>query len=420
MKFKKYLILVQLVVIISIGIFLLQSEKPIEMVENQQSEKISKPIKLMGVMKLPNVIRYGENLWDIFRKHKVAKDDIHLAIEEFKKIYNPREIRAGDRYELVQDSLNQLVSYHYQPELATIYKIEKDSSENFTNKIDSLSYSKKIEMLAGTISTTLYESIIEQNGKPELIMNFTDIFQWDVDFFIEPQRGDSYKMVYETFYLGDQFVKYGRVLAAQYNLSGDVMNAFYYENDQGKSGYYDWDGNSFQKTFLKSPLNYRRISSYFSSGRRHPILKRVRPHYGVDFVANRGTPVVAPADGIVSELGYQKGGVGRYLKIRHKNSHFVTLYGHLSKYARGIQKGVAVKQRQTIGYVGSTGLATGPHLHYTFYENGRPINPLRIRNVSADPLKPDQIEKYQTIILPLLDSLANISDGFFAGLCTQY
>ena len=154
--------------------------------------------------------------------------------------------------------------------------------------------------------------------------------------------------------------------------------------------------------------------------RRHPILKRVRPHYGVDFVANRGTPIVAPADGVVSEIGYQKGGVGRYLKIRHTNSHFVTLYGHLSKYASGIKKGVAVKQKQTIGYVGSTGLATGPHLHYTFYENGRPINPLRIRNVSADPLKPEQIAGFQQTILPLLTAISQIEDHTFAWRGTQY
>ena len=420
MKLNKYLAGIQIVLIIVIGIVILKSRNKVEL---NNLEKLDIPIKTSNLfvgMKVDDVIRYGESLWDIFRKHKVNKDDIHPAINEFKKVYDPREIKAGDKYQIVRDSLNQLLAYHYHPEISKTYKIEKDSSGNFICNIESQPLVKKTKTLFGTINTSLYQSIKEQGETPEIIINFSDIFQWDIDFFTEPQKGDSYKLVYETFYLNDHLVRYGKILAAQYTLSGKVMTAFYYDNELGKSGYYDWEGKSFQKTFLKSPLNYRRISSHFSMGRRHPILKRVRPHYGVDFVANRGTPIVAPAAGVVSEVGYQKVGVGRYLKIRHTNSHFVTLYGHLSKYAKGIKKGVAVKQKQTIGYVGSTGLATGPHLHYTFYENGRPINPLRIRNVSADPLKAEQIDGFQRTILPLLSAISQIEDHTFAWRGTQY
>lgn len=420
MKLNKPLALAQIFIVVLIGIFLSQSRDKIDF-QNLNTPEIYPPVKYsMTFVKLPDVIKYGESLWDVLRKNKIEKSDIHSAINEFKKYYNPRNMKAGDRYQLERDSSNQFIFYYYQPELTKIYKIEKDSTGNFSGKIEDLPLTKKVKTLSGTVSTTLYESIRDQGESPELILNFTDIFQWDVDFFVEPQPGDSYKIVYEVYYLGDQFVRYGHILAGQYSLCGEVMTAFYYQHESGKGGYYEWSGESIQKTFLKSPLNYRRISSYFSMGRRHPILKRIRPHYGVDFSARAGTPVVAPADGIVSEMGYQSGGVGRYLKIRHTNTHFVTLYGHLRAYGKGIKKGKSVTQRDVIGYVGSTGLATGPHLHYTFYENGRPINPLRIRNVSADPLKTEQVAKFREHMLPWLDKLAGIEDPGDAWVGTRY
>lgn len=413
MKLNKYLAAVQIVAIVLIGLFSLNSNRKSESVVVESPPPAGNP-RLLSFVRSAGIIHYGESLWDIFRKNRIVDADIPPAISEFKKICDPRDIQVGAHYKLVQDSLNRLVSYEYQPDITTIYKIKKDSSGLFSGTIENQPLVKKIKTISGTISSTLYQSIMDKGETPELIVNFTDIFQWDIDFFIEPQVGDSYKMVYEAYYLNERFVKYGRVLAAQYCLSGKTFTAFYYDNQLGKGGYYDWNGQSFQKTFLKSPLNYRRISSYFSLGRMHPILKRIRPHYGVDFAAPSGTPVVAPADGVVIEMGYQKGGVGRYLKIHHTNTHFVTLYGHLKAYARGIKKGVAVKQRRVIGYVGMTGLATGPHLHYTFYENGRPINPLRINNISADPLKPEQVVPFQHDMMPLLAKLAEIEDNKYA------
>ena len=363
----------------------------------------------LGLISISGAIRYGESLWDIFRKHSIPREEALSAIQAMEGIFNPRRLKAGKRYTLLQDTLRNLVAYRYQPDLTTVYEIFRDSTGSFRAAVRRKPLVRKIKTLSGSIRTTLYESMLQAGARPELIVNFTDIFQWDVDFFIEPRPGDRYRLVYEEYDLDSSFVRYGRILAAQYVLRGKPLTAFFYQDSTGKSGYYEWSGQSFQKRFLKSPLNYRRISSYFSLGRRHPILKIVRPHYGVDFAAPAGTPVVAPADGVVIDLGYQRGGVGRYLKIRHDHSHFVTLYGHLRGYARGIRKGVRVKQRQVIGYVGSTGLATGPHLHYTFYENGRPIDPLRIRNVSADPLKPEQIPAFHRQVRPWLDLLTQES-----------
>jgi len=209
---------------------------------------------------------------------------------------------------------------------------------------------------------------------------------FEADYALDPARPDS---------LGE-FIRYGRVLSGQYRSGKDVRTAVYFEPGE-HGGYYDLEGKSFQKTFLKSPLNYRRISSHFSGGRRHPILKIVRPHYGVDFVAAEGTPVVAAADGVVIEKGYEGGGLGNFIKIRHKNPRFATVYGHLSGFGPGIAIGKAVQQRDVVGYVGRTGLATGPHLHYCFYENGRPVNPLKIKNSSGDPIPVAELERFKGI-----------------------
>ncbi|MBN1541924.1 M23 family metallopeptidase, partial [candidate division KSB1 bacterium] len=194
------------------------------------------------------------------------------------------------------------------------------------------------------------------------------------------------------------------ILAGNYTQKDSSYTAFYYKNSGGKGGYYDAEGRSFQKTFLKSPLNYTRISSHFTGARRHPILKIVRPHYAVDFAAPIGTPVSAAGDGVIIEKGYNKG-LGKYLKIRHTNKRYVTRYGHLNGFAPGIEKGAVVQQKQVIGYVGKTGLATGPHLDYAFYDNGRPINPLKIKSSSGDPIAPEERGAFEQVKLLSLAQL---------------
>jgi murein DD-endopeptidase MepM/ murein hydrolase activator NlpD len=204
--------------------------------------------------------------------------------------------------------------------------------------------------------------------------------------------------VYEKSYLleTDESVGYGKILAAQYISASDTFTAIYFDNNPGDDGYYDLKGSSFQKTFLKSPLNYRRISSHFSYSRLHPILKIYRPHFGIDYAAPKGTPVSAAADGVVINKGYNKS-IGNFVKIQHNNARFVTLYGHFSRFGEGINKGVRVTQKQIVGYVGRTGLATGPHLHYAFYDNGRPIDPLKIKNTSVDPVLPENRQRFQKV-----------------------
>lgn len=336
-------------------------------------------------------IRRGSTLGHLLRRYVNDSRQVAALIDALRRVYNPRRIKAGDRLTITTDTTSSLVALHYQPSIERTIVVERDGRSAFVARIDSLPLESEVALIYGTVESTLYEAVLDAGESPELIMAFTDIFQWDIDFFTETRSGDRFAVLFEKTFVRDRtrsrrtFLRYGRILAGAYLQKDASYIAFNYPDKHDISRYYDYSGNSFQKTFLKSPLNYRRIASYFSGGRMHPILKIVRPHYGIDYSAARGTPVVAAADGKIIHLGWL-GGYGHCVKIEHKNGTYVTLYGHLSRYAPGLRVGSRVVQSQVIGYVGATGLATGPHLHYTMYQNGKPINPLKIRPAASNPL----------------------------------
>lgn len=358
----------------------------------------TKSIRAVATTKIFDTIKKGETLSALLIKNGIAQELIYPIIYSFKEIYSVRRLKPGDSYELEVDSSGNLFSLTYSPTIEKRYHIFLDRNNNYSTKEEDIDLITKIKYLKGSIQTTVYDAIIDQGENPELLLLFTDIFQWDIDFFIDPRMGDQFKIVYEKSYLPDtdQFVRYGKILAAQYVAASDTFTAIYFDNSPGDDGYYDLSGKSFQKTFLKSPLNYRRISSHFSYSRLHPILKKYRPHFGIDYAAPNGTPASASADGVVIDKGYDKG-IGNFVKIQHKNGRFVTLYGHLSRFGEGITKGIRVKQKQIVGYVGSTGLATGPHLHYSFFDNGRPVDPLKIKITSGDPILLANQRQFQEI-----------------------
>ncbi len=350
------------------------------------------------------VFRPGETLEGVLFRDlydRVLADEL---IQGFARVFDVRKIRGDRRYSILTDSTGVVHGFEYYPDADKTVRVVRDSMGVLQPELVQVPLIRRRLALAGEVSTTLYDAVKAMGESDELIVAFSDLFQWDIDFFVDPRVGDEFRMVFEADYALDparpdslgEFIRYGRVLSGQYRSGKDVRTAVYFEPGE-HGGYYDLEGKSFQKTFLKSPLNYRRISSHFSGGRRHPILKIVRPHYGVDFVAAAGTPVVAAADGVVIEKGYEGGGLGNFIKIRHKNPRFATVYGHLSGFGPGIAIGKAVQQRDVVGYVGRTGLATGPHLHYCFYENGRPVNPLKIKNSSGDPIPAAELERFKGI-----------------------
>lgn len=254
-----------------------------------------------------------------------------------------------------------------------------------------------LEAAQGTIKTSLWDSAVNEYGlNPELVIAFAEIFAYDIDFFTDIKQGDTFRLVYESKYCQGARLGSGRILAAEFMNNGQRVEAFYYENSKGIGGYYDASGRSLKKMFLKSPLQYRRISSYFSRSRLHPILKIRRAHLGVDYSAASGTPVESLGDGKVIFKGW-KGGYGNYLEIRHGQG-YVTCYGHLQGFARGLKNGQRVQQGQLIAYVGSTGLSTGPHLDFRIRKDKEYIDPLSLKLEPAPPIDALERQKFSALV----------------------
>ncbi len=260
--------------------------------------------------------------------------------------------------------------------------------------------------VSATIDRSLYEALREQGEGPQLVQQLIDVFQWDIDFF-ELQKGDSFSLVVTKQYSGADLLGYGPVKAARFTHRGTTYEAFRHESEDGHGGYYGSSGTPLRKQFLKAPLKFTRITSGFTKKRFHPVLKYFRPHNGIDYGAPIGTPVMTTADGVVVEARY-KPGEGNFIRVRH-SSRYDTCYLHLSRYAKGLKKGTRVTQGDVIGYVGMTGLATGPHLDYRVSENGKWLNPLQLKSITPDPLRGGSLTRFRANVARLLPRLAATS-----------
>jgi murein DD-endopeptidase MepM/ murein hydrolase activator NlpD len=243
------------------------------------------------------------------------------------------------------------------------------------------------------ITSSLWNATVENNISPMLALNLSDIFAWTIDFF-GLQKGDKFTVLYDEVYIDTTLIEIGRIHAAEFVSGGKIYYSYYFEQD-GVGSYWDEDGNSLKRSFLKAPLKFSRISSHFSYARKHPVFRIVRPHTGVDYAAPAGTPVMSIGDGTVIAKGFNGGG-GHTVKIRH-NSVYTTAYLHLSKYGEGIHVGNRVSQGQVIGYVGSTGTSTGPHLDFRVWMNGRPVNPLTIESPPVEPISNANKEVFDSV-----------------------
>ena len=243
------------------------------------------------------------------------------------------------------------------------------------------------------IETSLFEAAAQSNISESLVMELANIFGWDIDFALDIRRGDRFGVVYNELYREDVKIRDGRILAAEFVNNGRLYKAVYYTDPKGDGDYFNEEGKSMRKAFLRSPVGFARVSSRFSNKRWHPVLAKWRAHKGVDYAAPRGTPVRASGDGKITLIG-KKGGYGRAIFIQH-GGRYTTVYGHLNGYARDVSRGKRVKQGQIIGYVGSSGLATGPHLHYEFRVNGVHRNPLTVSLPAAKPVHPSYREHFK-------------------------
>ena len=324
----------------------------------------------------------GDSLYKVLEHQKLDVDNIYKIINILAANVPVGKIKANQAYEVEKTTAGVFSAFSYFPSPIEKYRIYTSTiTRRYEVECQKEELKTEILLLEGEIKSSLYEAILgNKNGKPDIAVEMTEIFAWQIDFFTDTQVGDKFELLFENLYTDSGYSKLGRILAAKYIcVDGSEYSAFYY--DYGKdTGYYDETGKAMKRAFLKSPLNYKRISSYFSGSRLHPILKYRRPHLGIDYAAPMGTPVVSIGDGKAVFVG-RAGGYGNQVRIRHSNN-YESWYAHLSRFAH-ISSGSRIKQGQLIGFVGKTGMATGPHLDFRFRQNGRFINYLTLKIPSA-------------------------------------
>ncbi|MEO0095630.1 MAG: M23 family metallopeptidase [candidate division WOR-3 bacterium] len=296
---------------------------------------------------------------------------------------------------------------YFQNPMNVYYVINNGNSMSLAMKFPYITRVKTF--LKGGINSTLYESMLKSGETPMLVYKFADIFAWEIDFTTETQNGDSFMIVFDKVFCDSQFVDYSNITFVKYKGKVGEFYGIYFNDPTGYDDYYNLKGESLRKALLKSPLKYSCISSYFSKSRYHPILKVWRPHHGLDYSAPIGTPVSSIGDGYVSFKGW-KGGYGNLVEIKHKNN-FKSRYGHLSRFAKGIFQGKHVKMGELIGYVGSTGLSTGPHLHFELHKDGVPINPLTVKLPRAPSVKKEYLKEFGRVRDSLLAVVIDTAAG---------
>jgi murein DD-endopeptidase MepM/ murein hydrolase activator NlpD len=336
-------------------------------------------------------IKRNESLYLSLLRKKLPHQLIHQLTSSLKGKFDLRRSLPGDSYTLLTTP-DSILFFEYQKGMERKCKVIRENGE-IKAEVKPLEFDCLVQSVQGEIDNSLWMSMIDLCESPELIMKLTEVFEWEIDFLTEPRKGDKFRLIFEEYRKDGRFIRYGDILAAEYTLGDKTHQAVLYQSPEGKKSYYNPTGKSVKKVFLKSPLNYRRISSRFSYRRFHPIFKRYQPHLGVDYAAPRGTPVVASGDGRVIYAGWKRG-FGKIVEIRHPNG-FITSYGHLSRFAKGIRKWTKVKQKQLIGYVGNTGASTGPHLDYRVKANGRYVNPLRMVAPPVDPVKEEHLPDFK-------------------------
>lgn len=342
---------------------------------------------------IDSVIGRNELLSTILYRYGVGGATINEVEKESFNTYSVRKLRAGKPYHILipKDDTIACAEYFIYDINAIEYAVYKltDSISSYLGTIPTDTVTNSI---SGSIESSLWNAMIASGAAPELAGTLSDVYSWTIDFFgIQPK--DSFAVYYEEIYADSVRVGTGNVLAANFITGNKNHFAFYYTYREDRGEYFDENGQSLRRAFLKAPLKYNRISSHFSNARRHPVTKVVRPHHGVDYAAPSGTPVHSVGDGTVIGKGWDSKGGGNFVRIKH-NATYTTLYMHLKGFADGIYQGARVSQGQTIGYVGSTGVSTGPHLDYRVYKNGTAINPLSMDLPAVDPIAEEDMPAY--------------------------
>jgi murein DD-endopeptidase MepM/ murein hydrolase activator NlpD len=340
-----------------------------------------------------NKVGRDQNLGKILQKYTLPERALTQVLLYADRVFDLRKIRQGNNYTafLSPDTLYRLqyLVYEHTP-VEYVFIDFTDSVKVYLRHKEIITQRKRVD---GSIVTSLWDAITKNNINPLVALELSDMYAWTVDFF-GLQPGDHFTVIYDELYVDTLSIGLGRIHAASFSQGEKELYAIPFTQDDVET-YFDADGNSLRRTFLKAPLRFSRITSHFSGSRLHPVLKIRRPHYGVDYAASVGTPVYAIGDGRVISAGYQSGN-GRFVKVRH-NSVYTSIYMHLSGFGKGIQTGKYVMQGELLGYVGSSGLTTGPHLDFRVTRNGSPIDPLKMESPPVDPVKPENRMAFDSV-----------------------
>ncbi len=351
-------------------------------------------------------IRAGQSLSDILAAQPLSGDALRAMLSKAGTVFDLRKLQAGKSFfVLTHTPSGQPMYLVYEPspfEYVLFHLANDNAVERIEREVDT-----RVETGHFVVNTTLWDAMIGQGHSYDLADRLEDALQWSIDFH-RIQEGDVFKVVFENKYVENVSVAAGQVKGAYHKRGSKELYAIYYENGEHK-GYYDLDGRPLKTAFLKAPVRFSRISSRFSMNRFHPILKYNRPHLGTDYAAPHGTEIMAVGDGVVTEARYASGN-GNYVRIKH-DKVYETQYLHMSKFAKGIKAGTRVSQGQVIGYVGSTGLATGPHVCFRFWKNGQQVDHLKLDLPQAKPLPESELPLFEIVKKEVLDKLNTAPTG---------
>lgn len=354
------------------------------------------------------VVQDGDTLADVFAGHEIPYPEIVRLEQASKGVFSLTNIQVGKTVNFTfapELSVYRLSSVVYQPDANRII-IATQNEAGWLVEEERIEYEIRTAIKSGSVESSLYASALSQGLTENTIMRFADVFAWDIDFARDTASGDSYKVLYEEKYKDGTFVTAGKVLAAQYTNKGKLFEAYFFQPEGKDPGYYAPDGTSLQRAFLKAPVNFRYVSSGFSNARFHPILGKVMVHDGVDYAADYGVPIISIGEGVVSRSGWN-GGYGNRIEIRH-NERYSSQYSHMSSYVKGLSVGDRVKQGQTIGYVGSTGFSTGPHVHFSMTEYGKYIDPTTVDAPEGEALAAEYLPVFQESVKKWQEQLASM------------
>jgi murein DD-endopeptidase MepM/ murein hydrolase activator NlpD len=357
-------------------------------------------------------IQRGDTLASVLARLQVDDPEAERALRSAREARALYQMVPGRTMRARTSGEGRLLELHYLAG-SSLYTVQR-TGESFSIGQQPAQFETRILMASGEIRSSLFAAADAANLSDAVAMQIADVFSTDIDFHRDLRKGDRFAVVYEVFYHEGKPVRSGRVLAAEFINQGKTYQAVYFANAEGQGGYYTPDGRNIRKAFLRSPLEFSRITSGFSM-RFHPILKQWRAHRGIDYAAPTGTRVRATGDGVVEYAAFHPGGYGNLVVLRHQTK-YTTWYGHLSGFAKGIRKGARVAQGDVIGYVGMTGLATGPHLHYEFRINDVHQDPLRVVMPEAPPITANQKAAFDAAVAPLAQQLQMLRTTMLARL----